>query len=240
MDKSMKGQIKHIPHDADERGDPAVFHEHCWKTAALELLLRHEMVEQGSTLLDYGCGRGEFIGMAREAGFAVRGLDVDPVCVERSRQYGEAALIENVEDGLGGWPDASVDVVSSFHVLEHVENPRKLLNSMRRVARRKVLVAVPNMEAFRSFRGRMEDVNEGHLQGWDRETLINLAERHCGLRLVGLAYDLVRIPILHKLFSLTVGMGFSNWFSQKVLSRLFPHRSISIIALFSVDAKERR
>ncbi|MEI6149959.1 MAG: class I SAM-dependent methyltransferase [bacterium] len=228
--------ITHLPYDANEVEDARYFHEHYWKECALQLLLREVGNPQGAELLDYGCGRGEFLAMARAAGFKVSGLDIDPACVELARRVGPAGLIAP-EDYLESLPGASVDVISSLHVLEHVENPKRLLGSMRRVARRYVLIAVPNLRAFRPLRTHKQGAtNEGHLQGWDRETLINLAVRHCGLDLVAFATDMTKIPSVSYRICQLFGSGAEKVINLKLFSHLWPQRSLSIIALFRVPA----
>jgi len=227
-------KVKHIPYDTKEE-DNRSYHEHYWKVRALQLLLKEVKDPHGFRLLDYGSGRGEFLLMARDAGFEVSGVDVDETCVELSRRFGSAELIDP-EDYLESFPTGNVDVISSSHVLEHVENPRRLLKNMRRVARRYVLVTVPNLERFRSLGSHDPWVNEGHLQGWDRETLSNLAVRHCGLELVGSSSDMTKIPSLSYRIGRLFGHDVEKAINLKVFSRLWPRKSLSIIALYKVPA----
>ena len=229
--------IQHLPRDADEIRDSQWYHEHYWKERALRLLLHEAAVPKGMSLLDYGCGRGEFLAMAATAGFETTGLDMDEDCVARARRYGKAELV-HPDDYLESLAAGSVDVISCFHVLEHVENPKRLLAGMRRVARRYVLLAVPNLRCSRKWNSRKpERVNEGHLQGWDRETLRNLAETHCGLRLVAFTSDMTKLPSVGSRISRLFGPAAEKWISLNVFSRLWPLKCISIIALFEVPSK---
>lgn len=226
--------IEHISCDVCETEDGTYIHERYWKEKALHLLLEEVENPDGISLLDYGCGRGEFSAMAKESGFSVTGLDIDPVCVELTQRYVKAVRI-HPEDYLENMPEKSVDVISCLHVLEHIENPKRLLCSMRRVARRYVLIAVPNLRSFRNRKPVLHHpVNEGHLQGWDRETLHNLAVRHCGLELVAFTSDMTKLPCIswriYKLF----GAAAEKTVNLNILSRLWPQNSISIIALFRV------
>jgi len=229
-------KVQHIPYEANEAEDSRCYHERYWKERALQLLLKEVKNPQGLQLLDYGCGRGEFLAMADKAGFKASGVDMDKTCVELSRRFGKAEQIDP-EDYLESLPDASVDIISSIHVLEHVENPKRLLGSMRRVARQYVLIAVPNLRLFRTFRTkRLGAVNEGHLQGWDRETLCNLAVRHCGLELVAFTSDMTKLPSISGRICKTFGPDAEKAINLKVFSLLWPRKCISIIALFKVLA----
>lgn len=226
--------IEHLPYDAEEATDSRWFHEHYWKERALLLLLANVPDPRGLQLLDFGCGRGEFLTMASTAGFNVSGVDMDANCVALARRYGNAEQI-NPDEYLANMPDASTDIITCFHVLEHVENPKRLLCAMRRVSRRYVLIAVPNLRCFQKWNIRKpERVNEGHLQGWDRETLRNLAETHSGLELVGFTTDMTIVPSISSRISRWFGASSAKQFNLHVLSRLWPGRCTSIIALFKV------
>jgi SAM-dependent methyltransferase len=228
--------IEHISCDVCETEDGAYVHERYWKERALQLLLEEIENPVGVSLLDYGCGRGEFSVLAKESGFYVSGVDIDPACVELTRRHVEADQIDP-EDYLESMLEKSVDVISCLHVLEHVENPKRLLCGMRRAARRYVLIAVPNLQSFRSRRSNpLHSVNEGHLQGWDRETLCNLAVRHCGLELIGFTSDMTKLPCVSWRIYKMFGAAAEKAVNLNILSRLWPRNSISIIALFKVPA----
>jgi 2-polyprenyl-3-methyl-5-hydroxy-6-metoxy-1,4-benzoquinol methylase len=72
------------------------------------------------SILDVGCGRGEWLELLREKGYRAIGVDLNRValrhCVERGLDVVEADLIEY----LGGLKRHSVDVVTGFHIIEHL------------------------------------------------------------------------------------------------------------------------
>ncbi|MHB1266718.1 MAG: methyltransferase domain-containing protein [Acidithiobacillus ferriphilus] len=71
-------------------------------------------------VLDLGCGRGEWLEVASEAGLSARGIDLDPgmlaACTERGLHVEQQDAIQ----ALQAQPDASVCAVSAFHVVEHI------------------------------------------------------------------------------------------------------------------------
>jgi O-antigen chain-terminating methyltransferase len=84
--------------------------------------------------VDIGCGRGEWLGLLGGEGYSAVGVDSNLRMVETCRGLG---LNAEHGDGLAylqGQPDHSVDVVSAFHVVEHLRFP--LLLSLLREARR--------------------------------------------------------------------------------------------------------
>ena len=75
---------------------------------------------QGARALDIGCGRGEWLRLLREWGLEARGVDLNPVMAEYCVQQG---LQVEAGDGvavLGAAAEASLDLVSAFHVIEHL------------------------------------------------------------------------------------------------------------------------
>ncbi len=71
--------------------------------------------------LDLGCGRGEWLELLSEAGFNARGVDLNEGMLQACR-----ALRLNVNQGdalaaLRETPEASLAIVSAFHLVEHIE-----------------------------------------------------------------------------------------------------------------------
>lgn len=85
-------------------------------------------------VLDFGCGRGELVALARSRGHDWVGVD---------SFYGQDARAEDVAPGalvgripLGGnlpFPGGAFDVVLSNHVFEHVGDPDHVLGELERV-----------------------------------------------------------------------------------------------------------
>ncbi len=70
--------------------------------------------------VDIGCGRGEWLELLTEEGFAPVGLDIDAGMVLEARQAGLDARIGDGIAWLERQPEASVDVISAFQVIEHL------------------------------------------------------------------------------------------------------------------------
>lgn len=70
--------------------------------------------------LDIGCGRGEWLELAAAAGFEAHGVDIDDAMLSACRERG---LLVQTADGLKTlrtMADASLAMVSAFHVVEHI------------------------------------------------------------------------------------------------------------------------
>jgi SAM-dependent methyltransferase len=228
----------HLPKHIDEKSERLHAYETHWKRVALDLLVRHAGQQDGGSLLDYGCGRGETLSLAAAHGMKAQGVDLDPECVELSSRHGPACLLEHPDDPLRQFEEKSFDVVTCFHVLEHVRRPQEVLTALGRIARRHLLVAVPNLRSLprpRHFRSEPDFVNEGHLHGWDHAHFRNLAERHCGLKLVAWGFDHVKIPLLSAALARIAGDSFLRRCETGPFVRLFPYHSASLIALLSTE-----
>jgi SAM-dependent methyltransferase len=132
-----------------------LFQEYLAHVAHRRLALIEKVTRPGR-LLDVGCGTGEVILAARDRGWSVQG--VEPV--EWSATYAvkeraldvRAALLE--ESGL---PERSYDVVTAFHVLEHMTDGLGFLRMIARWAKPGgyVVIEVPNWRSVhrRAFGG---------------------------------------------------------------------------------------
>jgi ubiquinone/menaquinone biosynthesis C-methylase UbiE len=106
-------------------------------------------VDKGDTVLDAGCGQGALSVMLAQKGAIVSGTDISIPNVDASKKYAEEAGVtihfevadlENLP-----FPDNSFDVVVCSHVLEHIPDFDKGLQEIYRVARKKVVFAVPTI-----------------------------------------------------------------------------------------------
>jgi 2-polyprenyl-3-methyl-5-hydroxy-6-metoxy-1,4-benzoquinol methylase len=225
--------VHHLPYEINEDANRFGYYENHWKRQGLALLLKH-CSPRGMTLLDYGCGRGECLDLAKKAGFNVMGTDIDPECVKLGARHGPTCLL-NSSDPLSQFGPKSFDVVTCFHVLEHVENPKQVLTPIGKIARAYVVLAVPNLRNLhRTFRRKIElsETNEGHLQSWDHWHLLNLAERHCGLKLVEWGTDATLLPFLSNWSQKILGTKVTIRLETGIFRRLFPFHGVSVMGLF--------
>ena len=94
------------------------------------------------TVLDAGVGTGRFAVPLRERGFEVVGVDLSLEMMRRARSKGVSALIR--ADALHlPLADHVVDAGFMAHVLQLLPDPRIALRELGRVARRRVVVQLP-------------------------------------------------------------------------------------------------
>jgi len=81
---------------------------------------------RGKSMLDIGCGTGEYLKAAADTGFNVTGIDVDSSTTEYvAKKYG----FKTVTGLLAAqtFPQHSFDVIVLSHVIEHLQKPAELL-----------------------------------------------------------------------------------------------------------------
>jgi SAM-dependent methyltransferase len=73
-----------------------------------------------ASVLDIGCGRGEWLELLKENGLAARGVDLNRVTVEECRERGLAVVEGDAIDYLRGLKAGSLGAVTAMHVIEHM------------------------------------------------------------------------------------------------------------------------
>jgi 2-polyprenyl-3-methyl-5-hydroxy-6-metoxy-1,4-benzoquinol methylase len=107
----------------------------------------HGLLGSGVTVLDIGCYEGEFLASLPDA-IKLMGVDIDRVAVARARgRLGDRAQL--VTSDLEHFvPTAPPDVITMFHVLEHLARPVDVLTRLRAAAHEgtRLVVEVPVVE----------------------------------------------------------------------------------------------
>jgi O-antigen chain-terminating methyltransferase len=67
-----------------------------------------------------GCGRGEFLGLLREAGIEARGVDANPRAVQACRAKGLDAFEGDLQDYLGNLAEGALGGLFAAQVAEHL------------------------------------------------------------------------------------------------------------------------
>lgn len=104
------------------------------------------------SLLDFGCGKGKFGSLAKEKGWQVKCVETSPERAEyAAKVYG---LDVSTEFYSGGSIfDISFDVLTLFHVLEHLPHPKTLLAGLIKdnlKADGLLVIEVPNIKSWQS------------------------------------------------------------------------------------------
>jgi 2-polyprenyl-3-methyl-5-hydroxy-6-metoxy-1,4-benzoquinol methylase len=103
----------------------------------------------GLSILDVGCGSGTLLGLLKRRGFHAKGVDFSAEAAKIAKdENGVEVAVGSLEEAH--FPDQSFDVVTLFHVMEHVINPHQVLAEVARVLASNgvVVLQVPNIESW--------------------------------------------------------------------------------------------
>jgi SAM-dependent methyltransferase len=112
-----------------------------------ELIVAATRLKQGR-LLDIGAGTGAFAAYMQRRGWEVTGLEPDSAAREQANLLHSLNLLP--ADNLYSLPADSFDVITLWHVLEHVHDLHDYLEQLKKLLNRRgrIFIAVPNYTSY--------------------------------------------------------------------------------------------
>jgi ubiquinone/menaquinone biosynthesis C-methylase UbiE len=103
---------------------------------------------KGKNILDIGCGSGELLTLFKNKGWQT--LGIEPNQNARNFAVSEYKLDVKDESEIENIPDNSKDVISMWHVLEHVSDLNERVGELKRILKKDgtVFIAVPNSISY--------------------------------------------------------------------------------------------
>jgi len=155
------------------------------KRALLQQLAKLGSYVSGRRLLDIGAGPGYLCHLAANAGWKAQGVEVSENALRIGRQFLNVEYVQ-----LDDIPDESLDVITCYHILEHIEFPdgfiRKLYSKLQPDG--VVAVHVPHREPLSFLVRNLVNSSDGaekhcqlyvpeHVSGFTRESLVKVFQR---------------------------------------------------------------
>lgn len=138
----------------------------------------------GKTILDFGCGTGEFLKEMKDHYWQVTGVEPSTIANEKAAATTSAKIYKNLSEVQ----ESKFDVITLWHVLEHLHDLNGSLAKFQTMLSDSgtIFIAVPNLESYdakfyKSFWAAY-DVPR-HLWHFSKSTMKRLLENH-GLKLV--------------------------------------------------------
>lgn len=128
-----------------------------------------ELAGKGHKIAEIGCGVSPFLNKALDNFQYADGLDYSKeTYLKAEKKFPKVQYFWN--DFLQGvpWKGKTVDVSVAGEVIEHLENPDKLLEIMARVTKRRIIIST----------AKMEYNDPEHLWEFTVEDLKNMGEKH--------------------------------------------------------------
>ena len=112
---------------------------------------KYNLATQGlnvGKMLDIGCGVGDFLHTAEAHGWKCTGVEPSEDAKAIAKTKTKADII-NSED-MENIPDASFDLITMWHVLEHVDDLKWQIEQLHRLTKTKgrIVIAVPNYKSY--------------------------------------------------------------------------------------------
>lgn len=154
------------------------------KVKSINLKNKYHIAAEETTkgkILDIGCGVGDFLHTMEQQGWDCTGVEPSEDAKAIARKRIKAQLLSSEEQE--NLSEGSFDVITMWHVLEHVDALRWQIQQLYRLCKPggRIVIALPNYKSYDGQYYKAEwaayDVPR-HLNHFDQKTLINLFEEN--------------------------------------------------------------
>jgi len=169
------------------------------------------------SILEIGCGNGSFLDKIKPNFPIVIGVEFNEKAILNARKKGLCIFGLKEENFL---KRASIDVVLSFHVLEHVENPIKFIHRLCELMKPdgKICISVPNQDGpIKYIDPCITNMPPHHATRWRLKTFQHLANQ-TGLTIKRVSYE----PLL---------LSNSSYYSYYWVNHTFQGKNIWALSL---------
>jgi SAM-dependent methyltransferase len=146
------------------------------KVAMHRRIMLGELLAQPQKILDVGTGGGEFAYLLKSLGHEVTGIEPNKGYAEFSiKEYGlniHNGFIQDIQI-----PEQAFDLITIWHVLEHTENPARVIEKLYALLKPEgvLVVEVPTVEA--TCQAPKSTFHEAHIFNFNHDTLRKLGEK---------------------------------------------------------------
>lgn len=138
-------------------------------------------LDECSRVLDVGCGRGVMLRAMLDLGHEAHGVEISPEAAAGADPRAQIRIAPDLTDAE--YETNSFDAVVLWHVLEHLPQPERTLEELRRIIRPggRLVLAVPNFASLQSRRTRANWFHldlPRHLYHFTPQTLTRMLNRY--------------------------------------------------------------
>lgn len=192
-----------------------------WK---FDILNKYLVPNNGKTkLLDIGCGDGKFVSDAIKRGFDAKGIDLSPDRIAKGKELYDLDDTQLQCINVGDFSaNEKFDVIVMWDVIEHVESPSTLLNSIKAISHPKTKIFVLTMSmnsiTYKLFKQYWNYINPTqHLYYFSHKTMENMFKK-CNFNLLGVEMDDSKNKkTIHLLYRILIGQ--INYFFFKIYTK---------------------
>lgn len=179
---------------------------------------RYEFVREkiaNKNVLDFGCGVGGFLEMAKQSASNVSGVELERA-LQSSFQERKLNVFSNLKEAQE--ESKKYDIITAFHVVEHLQNPKEILKDLSQLLTEngEMILEVPNSDDALLTLYESKDFQNftywsQHLFLFNSKTMAELIEQ-TGLKLNWIKH-IQRYPLSNHLYWLSKGNpgGQKDW-----------------------------
>ena len=149
------------------------------------------MIKPNSSVLDVGCGGGNFFDELKGKNCKCYGLDKSNYAIDLLKARG----VEFSDEPIETFAEKNIekfDYVTGFQILEHVKHPGEFISSMAKMLKKDglLIIAVPNNEPYfmKHFKYHTLNLPPHHMGLWNKDSLTKMAP-HFGLQIHEFKYE---------------------------------------------------
>ncbi len=126
-----------------------VFRNRAWQRQFVITAIPH--FRKNGRLLDTGCGSGQYLYWMKQFGWDVAGVEISSVASEGANDLALNVFCGQLSDAH--FPDRYFDVVTMWQAIEHLHDPKSVLDEVNRILKDDglLLMGMPNIDSFEFF-----------------------------------------------------------------------------------------
>jgi ubiquinone/menaquinone biosynthesis C-methylase UbiE len=188
--------------------------ENYYKAAGLPIMVlsiydfyRYKKVKKylyGKSVMDYGPGKADFLNIIK-SDYEIAGIEMNTERVDLCNKIlgQNAVILGNIQEGLD-YKDNSFDTITCMEVLEHLDDPKKAVEELVRVSRKRIIITVPFDEKIQyvlCIHCAKYTPHSGHLHSFNESSIRDIIPQTVSIKKIELCGNklLRRIPHFNKL-----------------------------------------
>jgi 2-polyprenyl-3-methyl-5-hydroxy-6-metoxy-1,4-benzoquinol methylase len=196
--------------------------------------------KQGGHILDYGCGTADFLAWCKIHNWKITGIEPNENARKVAREKNQIEPLQESE--IKNLPPKSFDLITLWHVLEHVPNLHERIEDFKTLLKDDgiILIAVPNASAwdashYKKFWAAWDLPR--HLYHFTPDSLLKLFASHQLTRkdTLPMKFDAFYICLLSEQYKknlLAFPFAFVNGLRSNFMAKNKPERFSSFISIF--------
>lgn len=178
---NMEGYLSHTSHKKGVVESVYRIARNYMKNKKLNLIQNITGKQNGFSILDYGCGTGDFLGFMKKHSLIAEGVEQDALARKVANEINkvETYALEDVKN-IG---EEKYDVITLWHVLEHIHDLHRQIDYFNQWLKPngKLFIAVPNIKSADAEKyGKNWDALDvpRHIYHFSPETIKQIVNQH--------------------------------------------------------------